>query len=74
MSFEAVKWAWDQWDRDDITCPQKILLMALANHADEEGKCFPRQATLARKTSLKRQAANRNLGALEDLGLLEVGV
>jgi DNA-binding MarR family transcriptional regulator len=72
MSFEAAAWAWKQWDQEDITSPQKILLMALANYADENGNCFPKQESLAKKTSLGRQSVNKNLKVLEEKGLVKI--
>jgi Helix-turn-helix domain len=67
MSIEALYWAWDQELRTTI----KIVLVALANFADENGEhCFPSQARLARMTGLTERGIRKALAELERLGLI----
>lgn len=49
---------------------QKLLLLALADHADDEGKCYPSLARLARRTGLGERAVRGNLRQLEMAGYL----
>ena len=53
-----------------MTSTQKFLLVALADFADEEDACFPAQERLATMIGIQRQAVSRNLGALEESGLI----
>lgn len=53
-----------------MTSTQKFLLVALADFADEEDACFPAQERLAKMIGIQRQAVSRNLGALEESGLI----
>lgn len=66
MSIKAIAWVWEQ----DLQATKKILLMALADHVDMEGKCFPSQAYLAKRCGLSRQYVNKTLGDLERDGLI----
>ncbi|MDX1655275.1 MAG: helix-turn-helix domain-containing protein, partial [Candidatus Competibacteraceae bacterium] len=68
MSIAAINWAWQQ------SCPSvglKCTLMALADHADESGECWPGIERLVRKTSATRRTVIRYLGQLIQLGLIE---
>jgi DNA-binding transcriptional MocR family regulator len=46
------------------------LLVVLADHANEDGKCWPSQATLARRTGMGRSTVNRKLEMLEENQLI----
>jgi len=63
-------WVWDQ----AIAPNQKIVLLAIADHAnDEGGNSFPSQETLAKKTGYTVRQVRRIIGQLSDLGMLQVG-
>lgn len=68
MSVKATEWAW----RQPITHPAyKLLLHAMAYHADETGcNCFPSRAALAEKTCLSVATVRRGLGWLRDNGYI----
>lgn len=60
-------WAFDQ------KCPSpsaKLVLLKLADHADDDGKCWPSQSVVARDCGLSRQTVNEQIGALVRLGLI----
>lgn len=60
-------WAFEQ------NCPTpaaKLVLIKLADHADDEGTCFPSQARVAADTGLARETVNRAIKALVGVGLL----
>lgn len=61
-----MNWAWDQ----DIALAPKMVLLALADRANDDGQCYPGQDTLAAKCSLSRSSVIENLKKLRDLGLL----
>lgn len=51
-------------------CAAKFLLVALANHADKEGVCFPGQLLLANETGLSVRTVQRLLVYLEEQKLI----
>lgn len=50
----------------------KLVLLAIANFADEDGKCWPSQDRLAAMTSQSVDSIQRRLKELCDLGLISV--
>lgn len=60
------------WDLPDLTQSETLVLLALADHADESGECWPSVDRVAEKARIKRRAAQRVIGKLEDSGLIEV--
>jgi hypothetical protein len=67
MSIDASRWAWTQ----QITPSQKIVLLSLADRADEEGYCYPSIKRLELDCSMTRRTIQRNLSELETLKLIE---
>jgi biotin operon repressor len=61
-------WAWEQ----NVPSTVKFILLALADHADNDGTCWPGQAGVADKTGFGRQTVNKAVQTLEELGLLNV--
>ncbi len=51
---------------------EKLVLLILANHADEKGYCWPSQKTICRETCLSESAVKRAIRELEFIGLLQV--
>lgn len=68
MSVEASAWA---WSRDELGSRDRLVLLALADHADREGCCFPGQGSIAQKTGLSRDTVGRAVRHLERAGYLE---
>jgi hypothetical protein len=66
MSWQAVDWVIRQTTGK---AGRKLLLLALANYADENGICWPSQARLARDTEQSVDTVQRD--ALEELTLLK---
>jgi len=58
--------------RSDLPAPLKITLMALSDHADESGECFPSQSRLVAETSQSERTVRRAIKALAERGCLEV--
>lgn len=67
MSYKATNWAYDL----QIFGPQKFVLVALADFADEENTCYPGQSRLASMTGFSEATVRRALKRLEDSGLLK---
>lgn len=67
MSVEAMAWAFKQ-DIDDAQT--KLVLLALCDHADEDGWCWPSLERLARKSACSHDTATRRIHMLENLGFI----
>jgi len=68
MSFEAIRWAFAQ----TIPGPEKLVLLVLANHANDERMCFPAMKTVAEETGTSRCNVMRIIPKLEIRGLISV--
>ena len=68
MSIQAVAWAISQ--RVGSTTG-KVLLICLANYANERGECWPSQKTIAREAELGERATRDWLQKLEAQGFIE---
>lgn len=66
MSYKATNWAYEM----KITGPQKPVLVALADMADEDSSCYPGQERLSEMTGLSVPTVARALKRLEARGLL----
>lgn len=67
MSRAARDWA---WDCRGLTPAQRLVLLALAEHADEAGGCWPSLSRLAARAEVDRRTVTRCLAALEARGLI----
>ena len=65
----AMTWAWGLTDLDQS---QTLVLLALADAANDEGVCWPSQAEIGRKARLKDRAVRNQIRSLEAAGLLSV--
>jgi len=68
MSIDASRWAWTQ----QITPSQKIVLLSLADRADEDGYCYPSMDRLVLDTSQSETDIKKALRKLEKLGLIVI--
>ena len=69
MSIMAMTWAWGLTDLDQS---QTLVLLALADAANDEGVCWPSQVEIGRKARLKDRAVRNQIRSLEAAGLLSV--
>lgn len=67
MSVKAMSWAWDQ---KGLSEGEKLLLMALADHADDDGICWPGQKRLAEKVGCTDRTIRTRLTRMETEGLI----
>lgn len=58
------------WDRDDLTSTQKLVLLALADWANDEGLCWPSIDRVALKASLTSRGVQKTIRALEEMQFL----
>jgi hypothetical protein len=68
MSIAAINWAWQLSLKPTI----KLVLMALADAANDECLCWPSVPTLSHKTCMNERSVQRILKALEDGNFIEV--
>ena len=66
MSVKAMAWAWEQ----DLKTGPKLVLVALADHSDGSGICWPGHDLIVEKCGLSRQTVVEHIGALEAAGLV----
>lgn len=67
MSVEAIAWASKQRTGSPGA---KLVLIALANYANDLGQCWPSQATLAMWTEQSDRTIRTHLATLESMGLI----
>lgn len=69
MSFEAMAWAVKQ---RCASTGQKMVLLMIANYANDDGVCWPRKQTLADACCMSKSAVCDNINRLKDAGLITV--
>lgn len=69
MSVRAMAWA---WSKECPTAAAKLVLLKLADHADDDGVCWPSQGRIAKDTGLTRNWVNAQIAKLAELGILIV--
>lgn len=68
MSIAAIAWAWSQ---QGLPPSSKLVLLALADHADNEGHCWPSIERLKFITGLSQPTIYRVMQVLTGLGLVQ---
>lgn len=69
MSIDLMAWVWRSGPENQA---QMLVLLALADAANERGYCWPAVATIARKARMSERNARRILRDLEDAGWIAV--
>ena len=67
MSIKAMNWAW----QIDLAANKKLMLLCLADHADNDGVCWPGISAVVEKTGLSRRTVINFLHEFEAGGLLQ---
>jgi DNA-binding transcriptional ArsR family regulator len=68
MSLSAITWAWSLELKNPT---QKLVLMALCDHVDADGLCWPSVKLISERAGCKRRTVQRHLRALQDAGFIE---
>lgn len=68
MSIDASRWAWTQ----KVKPTQKLILLSLADRADEYFNCYPSITRLTIDTGLDRKTVIKGLQSMESDGFLEI--
>ena len=66
MSVKALTWAFDQ----PISATDKVVLLALADYANEHGLCWPSISSLVQRAHVGERTVQRALQSLEDAGFI----
>ena len=66
MSIEAMTWAFKQ----PLSSHEKVILLAIADHANDDGECWPSIAKVAQKACVSERTAQRYIIKLTDEGYL----
>ena len=66
MSVKLMSAAWDM----DLPMGQKMLLLALCDHANDDGVCYPSQEKLAQKCSMGERTVISHIQWLERRGIV----
>jgi hypothetical protein len=69
MSVAATTWVWSDSKSEGA---DRLVLLALADFADETGRCFGSWGTMQRKTRLSKSTIARSLKRLEESGELKL--
>ena len=67
MSIKAMNWAWSV---ERLRPAERLVLLALADYADETGSCFPSQDALAERACCSTRTVRRVLDLFEEVGIL----
>ena len=70
MSVQAISWAFAIDLEKNYAA--KVLLLALANYAGPDGKCFPGRKTISDETGIPERTITRQISLLKELGLVSV--
>lgn len=70
MSLKALGWAFGQLAAADLTDGEKVMLLALADHANDDGECFPSVSRLGQIIGRGDRTVRDRIAALEDKALL----
>lgn len=71
MAFPFYPAAWDMGEVEQLDARTLLVLLAVVEHANSEGRCWPSQARLARYTRMSESTVRRCLKRLEGLEIIE---
>lgn len=60
------------FDSKTLGPTERLIMLALADHADDAGRCYPSMQRLQERTGLSERAVQTNVRALTDKGYLRV--
>lgn len=69
MSYNLVRAV---WERKDLDASERLVLLSLADHADEDGFCYPSVKRLCERTSLAERTVQGTIKKLVGRGLVSV--
>ena len=70
MSIKQMSLVW-KLGRPDVSSCERLVLLALADHANDDGECWPGISAVCCKTGMVRRCVQRHIHKLQELGLLQ---
>jgi len=67
VSVHVLSWAWKQRLGNPT---RKLVLLKLADSANDDGECWPYQTTIAEDVGISRRSVERHIAGLRDAGLV----
>lgn len=67
----SVKWMGEMWD-SGLSGAELLMALAIADHADHEGRCWPGIELLMRKTKLGKRQVQRIIHSLSEKGIFKI--
>jgi DNA-binding MarR family transcriptional regulator len=67
MTIRAMNWAWEI----ELPPALKLVLLKLADRANDDGECWPGSASIAKACGIGARTLVRHLAQLEELGLIK---
>lgn len=58
------------WKLEGLTPTQKLVLLSLADNANDQGECYPSMAQIGRRTALSERAVRDAIRSLERLQIV----
>ena len=65
-------WTEAVWQMDGLSPTERLLMLALARHADKDGVCWPSHSRIAALTGLTVRTIQRTLPALVERNHLDI--
>lgn len=69
MSIKAMNWVWEIRLQPAV----KLVLLKLADRANDDGECWPGQASIAAACDMSERSVMRHIASMERAGILTVG-
>lgn len=69
MSNRYLNWA---FELGGVSPTEKLVLVKLADQANDDGKCWPSQSTLAKHCCMSRESVNRIIKRLAEANFIEI--
>ena len=60
------------WNMPDLDASERLVMLSLADHADDQGRCYPSIRRLCERTSMSDRGVQKVLGRLIERGFLSV--
>lgn len=67
MSIKAMQWAWSQ---ETKSSGERLVLLALADHAGEDGECWPSTGRIADKCAMHERTVRHHIDSLDERGVI----
>lgn len=67
MSLKVMAWAWEQ---ATASSGEKLVLLALADHANDDGQCWPGMERIGQKCGMGKRQVSNHVQRLIEAGLL----